>query len=159
MRSLSPAPIAPGTPIVPPAITSLDGAGAAGLSLRQRYTVSMEVNGVSTDLTNATSAPLFAVPTNIGSRTMPNYTNLAKQGIYSLGNGIRVFAGTVYDPFYIDLGAAFDTFNLRAGAFPSGVPGVLTAAQDANGRAGLNRIQSAGLHSVSRSTRSVCSWR
>src|ERR1700728_4168298 len=29
----SPAPVAPGTPIVPPAITSLDGAGAAGLSL------------------------------------------------------------------------------------------------------------------------------
>src|ERR1700689_4534545 len=35
----SPAPVAPGTPIVPPAITSLDGPGAAGLSLRQSYTV------------------------------------------------------------------------------------------------------------------------
>ena len=128
----SPAPIAPGTPIVPPAITALDGAGAAGLSLRQRYSVSMNVNGVSTDLTKVGGGPLFAVPSNVGPRTMPNYPALAAQGIYSLGNGIRVFAGTVYDPFYIDLGAAFDTLNLRAGSFPSGVPGVLTPAQDAN---------------------------
>ena len=128
----SPAPVAPGTPVIPPAITSLDGPGSAGFSLRQRYTVTMVKNGVSTSLVNATGNPLFAVPTNIGPRTMPNYPALAKQGIYSLGNGIRVFAGTVYDPFYIDLGATFDTFNLRNGAFPSGIPGVLTAAQDAN---------------------------
>ncbi len=128
----SPTPIAPGTLIIPPAITALDGPGSAGLSFRQKYTVTMVKNGVSTALVNATANPLFAVPTNIGPRTMPNYPALAKQGIFSLGNGIRVFAGTVYDPFYIDLGAAFDTFNLRAGAFPSGVPGVLTPAQDAN---------------------------
>ncbi|MGA3203490.1 MAG: DUF4331 family protein, partial [Bryobacteraceae bacterium] len=44
----SPAPVAPGTPIVPPAITSLSGAGAAGLSLSQTYTVTMVKNGVST---------------------------------------------------------------------------------------------------------------
>src|SRR3984957_7065458 len=37
----SPAPVAPGTAIVPPSITSLDGAGAAGLSLRQTYSVTM----------------------------------------------------------------------------------------------------------------------
>jgi hypothetical protein len=37
-----------------------------------------------------------------------------------------VFAGTVADPFFIDLGAAFDSFNFRAGAGG----GVLTAAQD-----------------------------
>jgi hypothetical protein len=35
----SPAPVAPGTPIVPPAITSLTGPGAAGLSLQQTFTV------------------------------------------------------------------------------------------------------------------------
>ena len=128
----SPAPIAPGTPIIPPAITALDGPGSGGFSLRQSYTITMVKNGVSTTLVNATGNPLFAVPSNVGPRTMPNYPALAKQGIYSLGNGIRVFAGTVYDPFYIDLGAAFDTFNLRASAFPSGVPGVLTPSQDAN---------------------------
>lgn len=124
----SPPPIAPGTPIVPPAITSLDGPGSAGLSLRQRYTVTMVKHGISTPLTNSTGGPLFAVPSNVGPRTMPDYPALAAQGIYSLENGIQVFAGTVDDPFYIDLGAAFDSLNFRQGAGG----GVLSPAQDAN---------------------------
>ncbi|MBV8571884.1 MAG: DUF4331 domain-containing protein [Acidobacteriaceae bacterium] len=124
----SPPPVAPGTPIVPPAITSLDGPGSAGLSLRQRYTVTMVKHGISTPLTNSTGGPLFAVPSNVGPRTMPDYPALAQEGIYSLDKGIRVFAGTVDDPFYIDLGAAFDSLNFRLGAGG----GVLTAAQDAN---------------------------
>lgn len=82
-------------------------------------------NGVSTPLGGST---LYAVPTNVGPRTMPNYPALAQQGIFSLGNGIRVFAGTVDDPFYIDLGAAFDSLNFRAGAGG----GVLSPAADAN---------------------------
>ncbi len=124
----SPAPVAPGTQVVPPAITTLDGAGSAGLSLRQRYTVTMVREGVRTVLTNSTGNPLFAVPTNVGPRTMPNYPALAAQGIYSLGTGIRVFAGAVDDPFFIDLGAAFDSLNLRVGAGG----GVLNPAQDAS---------------------------
>lgn len=50
----APAPLGPGTPIIPPAITALDGPGAAGLSLRQTYTVTMVKNGLSTPLTNST---------------------------------------------------------------------------------------------------------
>ena len=124
----SPAPVPPGTPIVPPAITALDGSGSEGLNLRQRFTVTMVKNGISTPLTNQSGAPLFAVPSNVGPRTMPNYPALAAQGVYSLENGIRVFAGTVDDPFYIDLGAAFDSLNFRMGAGG----GVLSPAQDAN---------------------------
>jgi hypothetical protein len=131
----SPSPVAPGTPVVPPAITSLTGAGAAGLNTRQTYTVTMVKNGVSTQLVNTTGNPLSAVPSNVGPRTMPNYTALAQQGIYSLSaagstGSMSVFAGTVADPFFIDLGAAFDSFNFRANS-ASGVAGVLTAAQDA----------------------------
>lgn len=126
--SNSPAPVPPGTQVIPPAITALEGPGSAGLSLRQTYTVTMIKNGVATPLNNASGDSLFAVPTNVGPRTMPNYPALAQQGIYSLGNGIRVFAGTVDDPFFIDLGAAFDSLNFRMGAGG----GVLTAAQDAN---------------------------
>src|SRR6201996_5896003 len=107
----SPAPVAPGTPVVPPAITSLDGPGAAGLSLRQTYTVTMVRGSQSVPLNSVSGNPLYAVPTNVGPRTMPNYPALAAQGIYSLANGIRVFSGTVDDPFYIDLGAAFDSLN------------------------------------------------
>ncbi len=125
----SPAPVAPGTAIVPPAITSLDGAGAAGLSLRQTYSVTMYRGSKQIPLTPVSGSTLYAVPTNIGPRTMPNYEALAKEGIYTVAGDrgdIRVFAGTVADPFFIDLGAAFDSFNFRTGAGG----GVLTAAQD-----------------------------
>lgn len=123
----SPAPVAPGTPIVPPAITALDGPGSAGLSLRQTYTVTMIKGG-----SRKTMGPFIAVPSNVGPRTMPDYDNLVEQGIYDAGNDISVFAGTVEDPFWIDLGAAFDTLNFRPSAFDSGIPGVLSASQDAN---------------------------
>jgi hypothetical protein len=125
----SPAPVAPGTAIVPPAITSLDGAGAAGLSLRQTYTVTMYRGSKQIPLNPVSGSTLYAVPTNIGPRTMPNYEALAMQGIYTVAGDrgdIRVFAGTVADPFFIDLGAAFDSFNFRTAAGG----GVLTAAQD-----------------------------
>ncbi len=118
----------PGSPIVPPAITALSGSGAAGLSLSQTYTVTMVQGGNSTTLTNMTGNPLYAVPSNVGPRTMPNYPALAAQGIYTLSNGIKIFAGTVDDPFYIDLGAAFDSLNFRTAAGG----GVLSAAADAN---------------------------
>ena len=97
-----------------PPITALDGPGSEGLSLRQTYTVTMVKNGVATDLTGGRT--LFAVPSNVGPLTMPHYRNLFHQGVYNLGNGVRVFAGTVDDPFYIDLGAAFDSLNFRMAA-------------------------------------------
>lgn len=60
--------------------------------------------------------PLYAVHSNVGPRTMPDYPALTRQGIYSLGSGVRVFAGTTDDAFWIDLGAAFDSLNFRATA-------------------------------------------
>ena len=130
----SPAPVAPGTPIVPPAITSLNGPGSVGKSLQQTYTVYMFKNGVNVNLHNDTPGRTqYAVPTNVGPRTMPDYDALAASGIYNLvssagSTGIRVFAGTVADPFFIDLGATFDSLNYRAG---SGVE-ALTPEQDAD---------------------------
>jgi hypothetical protein len=127
-------PIATG-PVVPPAITSLSGAGAAGLNYSQTYSVTM-ITGTGTTAVTTNLVPagttLYAVPSNVGPRTMPNYTALAKQGIYNLGNGVSVFAGTVDDPFFIDLGAAFDSLNFRNGSSFIGVGGVLTANQDQN---------------------------
>jgi Domain of unknown function (DUF4331) len=129
----SPAPVSPGTPIVPPAITSLTGEGAAGLSLQQTFTVEMVKGDRHTALRNITGSPLIAVPSNVGPRTMPDYDALAAQGIYNLegrdgASDIRVFAGTAADPFFIDLGATFDSLNYRAG---TGVE-ALTPTQDAN---------------------------
>jgi hypothetical protein len=123
-----------GTPVVPPAITALDGDGAAGLAVRQTYTVTMikgdDESGTRTQL--GADKKLFAVPTNVGPRTMPDYPSLARQGVYELEKRIRVFAGTVDDPFYIDLGATFDSLNFRPEAFATGVTGVLTPLQDLN---------------------------
>lgn len=124
----SPAPVSPGTPLIPPAITALDGPGSEGLSLRQRYSVTLVRGNQRTEL----ARDLIAVPTNVGPRTMPDYKSLARQGVYQLGRGIRAFAGTVDDPFWIDLGAAFDSLNFRALPNGTGVPGVLTPAQDAD---------------------------
>ena len=124
----SPAPVAPGTQIIPPAITALNGAGAAGLGLQQVYTVTMIKGGVTTPLTNSSGGSLFAVPANVGPRTMPNYPALASQGIYSISDGIHVFAGTADEPLFADLGALYDSFNFRTGAGG----GVLSAAADAN---------------------------
>jgi len=127
----SPPPVAPGTLVVPPAITALDGPGSEGLNLRQKYTVTMvRKNNKKTRLDG--TQPLYAVPTNVGPRTMPDYPSLAQQGIYELDDGIRVFAGTVDDPFWIDLGAVFDSLNFRPSAFATGVPGVLDDIQDAD---------------------------
>jgi len=92
-----------------PQITALDGPGSEGLGLRQTYTVTMVKDNKRTVL----GSGLFAVPSNVGPRTMPTYEALAAQGIYDLDGGGRVFAGQRDDPFYIDLGAVFDTLNLR----------------------------------------------
>jgi hypothetical protein len=105
-----------------PPITALDGAGSAGLLLRQSYTVTEVKKYQKRELGRGT---MFAVPSNVGPRTMPEYEDLARQGIYQLANGGRVFAGQRDDTFYIDLGGAFDTLNFH-------VPVVLSAADDAN---------------------------
>jgi Domain of unknown function (DUF4331) len=93
-------------------ITALDGPGSEGLTRRQTYTVTEVRNGVRTQLFGGKT--LVAVPSNVGPATMPNYPALAAQGIYAdATNGVRVFAGQRAETFYIDLGAVFDTLNLR----------------------------------------------
>lgn len=128
----SPSPVVAGTPLLPPAITALDGPGSEGLGLRQSYTVTLiKGKGKGRQIIDLTkNRALYAVPSNVGPRTMPDYQDLAIQGIYDLGQGIHVFAGTVDDPFYIDLGAAFDSLNFRNGASGAGVPGVFSDQQN-----------------------------
>jgi hypothetical protein len=115
----SPAPVAPGTPVVPPQIINFDD---VGLGQRQSYSVTMIKGGSVGPLT--TGGPYYAVPTNVGPRTM-NYDSLFNQGIYTVANGVRLFAGTVDDPFWIDLGGSFDTLNTHKS------PPILSAAEDA----------------------------
>jgi hypothetical protein len=119
-------------PGVPPQITDFSN---PGLNLRQTYTVTMIDHGVATPIRNSDGSPFYAVPANAGPRTM-NYADLYAAGTYTETNkGVSVFSGTVDDPFFIDLGATFDTVNLRLleGGPPggTGVPGVLSASEDA----------------------------
>ncbi len=119
-----------GNPHIPNAvplqgIMALEGPGSEGLTRRQIYTVTEIRHGVRTQL--FAGRKLIAVPSNAGPATMPNYPALAAQGIYTdAKTGIRVFAGQRAETFYIDLGAVFDTLNLRR-YLPT-----LSAAEDAD---------------------------
>jgi hypothetical protein len=119
-------------------ITSLDH---PGVGPRQRYSVTMWRNGVKTVL----GTGLRAVPSNVGPLTMPNYMTLAQMGTYTLPGGIKVLAGQRQDPFYIDLGATFDSLNLRRN-----LP-LLTPAEDANDGVnpfGVDMLSGFNTHSI-----------
>ena len=107
---------------LPPAISALDGPGSEGLGMRQSYSV-IEVRGKKRR--NIGTGKMFAVPSNIGPHTIPDYESLTEQGIYKLKNGGNVFAGQRDETFYIDLGSTFDTLNFRA------TP-ILSSDQDGN---------------------------
>jgi len=132
-------------PVAIPPVTELEGDGAKGLASIQRYRVT-ELRGCRKDDVGGSScrrtelfggAALPTVPSNIGPRTTPNYAALAAKGIFTdASTGIRVFAGQRAETFAIDLGAVFDTINLRVET-PPGAPGrpplpVHTAAEDAD---------------------------
>jgi hypothetical protein len=119
---------------VPP-ITALDGPGSEGIGLRQRYQVQARARGgpgraiaraIGTKTADVNGKPLIAVPSNVGPGSIPDYPSLAAQGIFDLGNGIRVFVGQREETFYIDLGSTFDTLNFRR------KPPLLTLAEDQN---------------------------
>jgi uncharacterized protein DUF4331 len=125
-----------------PPITALDGPGSEGLGMRQSYSITASGMGVRKTLASG----LFAVPSNVGPRTMPDYESLAAQGLYDLDFGIRSFAGQRQDPFYIDLGGVFDTLNLRRTPLP-----LLTPAEDANDSAnafGVDMLSGFNVHTI-----------
>jgi len=63
-------------------------------------------------------AALFSPPVNVGPRSVSDYHALANAaiGTFNCGNdAIKVFAGQRSDPFFVDLGGAFDLLGLGAG--------------------------------------------
>jgi Domain of unknown function (DUF4331) len=137
-----------GNPHIPPAflrgITALDGPGSEGLTRRQTYSVTEIRHGTRTRLFSGRT--LIAVPSNVGPATMPNYPALAALGIYTdSANGIRVFAGQRAETFYIDLGAVFDTLNLRRY-----LPALTGPGEDADNvnPFGVNRFSGANISTI-----------
>ncbi len=88
-------------------ITSLDD---PDFNIRQTYSVIRRVRG-GPDTVIASDLP--TPPVNIGPRSTPNYEALAAQAVHSLPGGTKVFAGQRDDPFFVDLGSAFDLLGLR----------------------------------------------
>jgi len=61
--------------------------------------------------------PLSVAPPNLGPNSTPNYEqNLGQPSVFTLANGMRVFAGPRDDAFYFDSGATFDSLNFRTPA-------------------------------------------
>jgi hypothetical protein len=90
-------------------ITSLDD---PDFNVRQYYTVT-EVRGPRrTGAATVLAENLPSPPVNVGTRSTPNYQALG--GVHVIQNdGTKVFAGQRDDPFFVDLGAAFDLLGIR----------------------------------------------
>lgn len=56
---------------------------------------------------------LAVPPANVGPKSIPDYESVAAEAVHELGGGMKVFAGQRDDPFFVDLGAAFDLLNIR----------------------------------------------
>lgn len=95
-------------------ITANNGATAAcGAAARfanwnrpQTYSVTMVSNGVSSVIATGLLTP----PDNVGPKSTPNYSRLAKAAVYNV-NGVKLFAGQRDDPFFAELGGIFDLIN------------------------------------------------
>jgi hypothetical protein len=87
-------------------ITSLDD---PDFNIRQSYSVAKVENGRRTMVASGLATP----PVNIGPRSTPNYEALAAAAVANLKGGGKVFAGQRDDPFFVDLGSAFDLLGLR----------------------------------------------
>jgi hypothetical protein len=74
----------------------------------QDYTVE-RIAGGSTQTVATGKTP----PNNIGSKTTPNYRELAAAAVTQLSGGGLVFAGQREDAFFGDIGAIFDLVHLR----------------------------------------------
>jgi hypothetical protein len=88
-------------------VTSLDD---PDLNVVQTYSVTKIFEGHRYDLGH----DLVVAPANVGPRSTPDYEkNLASKAVYDVEFGHRVFAGPRDDPFFVDLGSAFDLLGLR----------------------------------------------
>ena len=87
-------------------ITSIND---ATFNRRQRYRVTRTDSHGTTTLTRGASCP----PCNIGPRSTPNYSKLAKAAVVQARGGRKIFAGQRLDGFYVDLGSVFDLLDLR----------------------------------------------
>ena len=126
-------------------ISALDGAGSEGITFRQTYGV-LEKRSHQSNEVLFSGSQLVAVPSYVGPVTMPNYEQLAAQGVYfDEDKGIKVFAGQRADAFFADTGALFD------GAAPRRFPPLLSPEEEASNSTnpfGVNAYAGKNVHSI-----------
>jgi hypothetical protein len=88
--------------------------------LKETYVVvvrDLHANTATYYSTDVNGHALTVAPPNTGPKGTPDYeTNLGQPSIFTLSNGMRVFAGPRDDAFYFDSGATFDYLNFRSPA-------------------------------------------
>jgi len=94
------------------------------LNVKQTYVVKRLVNG--TTQWTSTALPVLPAfvggnshtdPNYVGPSSMSNFTSLMTEAVKDLpSGGGKVFCGPTDDPFFVDLGAAFDLLKIRPGA-------------------------------------------
>ena len=99
---------------------ALKGIDDPGIFLYQTYVIVIRnlATGVGTYIyTDANGHALSVAPPNLGPKSTPAYeATFGQPSVFTLANGMRVFAGPRDDAFYFDSGATFDTLNFRAPA-------------------------------------------
>jgi hypothetical protein len=98
-------------------ITSID---STGILLYQTYSVivrNLDTGATNYFYTDVNGHALSVAPPNQGPKSTPKYeATLGQPSVFTLSNGMRVFAGPRDDAFYFDSGATFDFLNFRAPA-------------------------------------------
>ncbi len=100
-----------------PGVTSI---GDRKLNVVQTYTVRRQTyrHGRKTG-GRLIARGLPVAPNNVGPKTIPDYDAVASQAIRTVGR-TKLFAGQADDPFFVDLGTAFDALNIRKGTGNAG---------------------------------------
>lgn len=100
-------------PDADPTIPRIDSLDAPGIGLRQTYTATLARKG-QPDVVLGNG---IVVPPHVGPRTTGSdaqYESLAQSATVNIPGGGRIWVGPRDDPFAIDLGAVFDSLNLRS---------------------------------------------
>jgi len=99
---------------------ALKGIDDPGIFLYQTYVIvirNLATNTGTYIYTDQNGHALSVAPPNLGPKSTPAYeATFGHPSVFTLSNGMRVFAGPRDDAFYFDSGATFDTLNFRAPA-------------------------------------------
>jgi hypothetical protein len=127
---------------------TIDSIDSPGILLVQTYQVifrNMKDGHETSYVNDVNDHWLFVAPPNQGPKATPDYeNNLGKPSVFTLSNGVRVFAGPRDDAFYFDSAATFDFLNFRAPA-----PVLTGSADQAPGAAFPNAVDGFAGYNIS----------